>query len=96
LKDSSYLVISIDKFSNQLYITIQSKRVISNQHFFQKLNLSRVILKTNTCRMETSYYIFRRVVRTNHNKVPVRLSEVHLILISKKCEIHIISKDKST
>jgi len=62
LKSNFHLIITIEKFSNQLYITTQSKRVISSRYFFQRLNLSQVVLKTNTYRVEKSYYILKKVV----------------------------------
>ncbi len=44
--------------------------------------------------MEISYYIFRRVVRANRSESIVRSSEMHSILISKKCEVHITPEVK--
>ncbi len=93
-KGSSYQIVSIDKFLSQLYVTTQSWKVISSQHFFQKLNPNQNILKTNTCRVEIFYYTSRRVVKANHNKVIVRLSEMRSILISRKHKIHVIPKVK--
>ncbi len=39
--------------------------------------------------MKTSCYAPKRVVRVNCSESIVRLSEVRLTLISKKCEVHI-------
>ncbi len=44
--------------------------------------------------METSCYAFRRVVRANHSEVIVRPSEVRLIFISRKYEVHITPEVK--
>ena len=44
--------------------------------------------------MKTSCYIFRRVVKANHSESIVRSSEMHSILISKKCEVHVTSEVK--
>ncbi len=44
--------------------------------------------------MENSCYTFRRVVNANCNEVRVRSSKVHSILVSRKYEVHIISKNK--
>ncbi len=74
LKGNFYLVIIIGKFSSQLYITIQPKRAISSQYFFQRLNFSRVILCINTCRIKNFCYTSRRVVRANSSH------KVHAIL----------------
>ncbi len=71
-----------------MYIITQSRKVINNQYFFQRLNPSRIVLRTNTCKEKNSYYISRRVVKANK-------SEVYLILIRvSKCEVHVISKVK--
>ncbi len=93
-KDSSHLVINIDKFLSQLYITTQSRRAISNWYLFQRLNPNRIILRTNTCRAKISYYAPRRVIRANYSKSIIRLSEVCLILINRKREVHITPKVK--
>ncbi len=82
-KGSSHQIVSIGKFLSQLYITIQPRRAISSRRLFQRLNPSQVVLRTNTCRVEISCYVFRRVVRVNHSKVIVRLSEVHSTLVIK-------------
>ena len=90
LKGNSYPVISIGKFPNQLYVTTQSKKAISNRCLFQRLNSSRVVLRTNTCRAKKSYYASRRVVRINHSENIIRLSEMYLIFIKEvKCKVHV-------
>ena len=45
--------------------------------------------------METSCYIFRRVVRANYSEVIVRLNEVRSTFISRKSEVHVIPKVKN-
>ncbi len=52
------------------------------------------MLRTNTCKVETSCYTSKRVVRANHNEAIVRSSEVHSTLISRKHEVHITFEDK--
>ena len=91
-KDNSYPVDSIGKFLSQLYVTTQSRRAISNRRLFQKLNLSRVVLRTNTCRMENFVTHPRRVVRANHSESIVRLSEVYSTLVVRKQEVLITSE----
>ena len=88
-KGNSCPVVSIGKFPSQLYITTQPRRAISSRRLFQRLNPSRVVLRTNTYRMENLVTYPRRVVRTNYSKRIVRLSEVHLILVvkNKKCSL---------
>ena len=93
-KGNSYLIVSIGKFSSQLYITTQPRRAISSRRLFQRLNPSRVVLRTNTCRVEISCYTSKRVVRANHNESIVRLNEVYSIFISRKCKVHITSEVK--
>ena len=82
LKGNSYPVVNINKFLSQLYVTTQPRRAISSRRLFQRLNPSRVILRINTCRAETSYYALRRVVRANHSESIVRPSEVCSTLVS--------------
>ena len=92
---NSYPVVSIGKFLSQLYVTTQPRKAISNQHLFQRLNPSRVVLKTNTCRVENLITHSRRIVRANHSESIVRPSEVHSILVREvKCEVHVISEVK--
>ena len=76
-KGNSYPVVNISKFSSQLYVTTQSKRAISSRCLFQRLNPSRIVLRTNTCRAENLVTHPRRVVRANRNEDIVRPSEVH-------------------
>src|SRR6266542_1032085 len=69
LKGNSFpLIVSIRQFSNQLYIITQSRRVISNQYLFQRLNPSQVVLRINTCRAETFCYTLKRVVKANRSE----------------------------
>jgi len=89
LKGNSYLVVSIGKFPSQLYITTQFWRAISSWRLFQRLNLSRVILRTNTYRAENLVTHPRRVVRANHSESIVRQSEVHSILVVSKWEVFV-------
>ena len=93
-KSSSYLVISIGKFSNQLYIITQSKKAINSWCLFQRLNPSKVILRINTYRAEISCYTLKRVVKANCNESIVRPSEVCLTLVNKKCKVYVIPKVK--
>ncbi len=93
-KNNSYPIISIGKFLNQLYIIIQPWRTISSWRLFQRLNSSRVILRTNTYKAEISCYIPRRVVRANRRDSIVSPSKVHSILISRKCEVHVTPEVK--
>ena len=44
--------------------------------------------------MKTSCYVPRRIVRANHNESFVRPSEMHLTLISRKCEVYITPEVK--
>jgi len=85
LKDNLHLVITIGKFSSQLYITIQFRRVISSWHLFQRLNFSRVILKTNTYRTKKSCYALKRVERAKSHKVYITLvKKINKKLFKKK------------
>src|SRR6266542_2916791 len=93
-KGNSQSIVSIGKFLSQLYITTQLRRAISSQYLFQRLNLSRVVLRTNTCRVKTSCYALRRVVRANHSESLIRSSKVHLILVSGKHEMYITPEVK--
>ncbi len=93
-KGSSIPVVSIGKFLSQLYVITQLRRAISSWHLFQRFNLSQVVLKTNTYKAKTSYYASRRVVRANRSEDIIRLSEVHSILVSRKCEVHVTPKVK--
>jgi len=97
LKGNSFpLIVSIRQFSNQLYIITQSRRVISNQYLFQRLNPSQVVLRINTCRAETFCYTLKRVVKANRSESIIRSSEIHSILIRKvKCEVHVIPEVKN-
>ncbi len=99
LKGNSYPVVSIGKFSSQLYVITQSRRVINSQCLFQRLNLSRVILRTNTYKAENSYYAPRRVVRAKSNEmysISVRVSknEVYVTLKIKEYITSVIYKSK--
>ncbi len=78
-----------------MYITTQPQRAISSRHLFQRLNPSRVVLGTNTFRVETSCYTPKRVIRANYSEVIVRLSEVRSTFVSEvKYEVHVTSKVK--
>ncbi len=44
--------------------------------------------------METSCYAPRRIIRANHSESIIRLSEMHLTLISRKHKMHVTLKDK--
>ena len=44
--------------------------------------------------MEKSCYVPRKVVRANLSKSIIRPSEVHLILVRRKCEMHVIPEVK--
>ena len=77
-----------------MYITIQFRRAINSRRFFQRFNPIRVVLKTDTCRAETSCYASRRIIRANHSKSIVKLSEVHSTLVSRKHEVHVTLKVK--
>src|SRR6266498_1724490 len=86
-KSDSYPVVNIGKFSSQLYVTTQLRKAISSRRLFQRLNSSRVVLRTNTCRVENLIMHLRRVIRANHNESLVKLSEVHSIFIVSKREV---------
>src|SRR6266540_3688974 len=86
-KDNSYPVDSIGKFLSQLYVTTQSRRAISNRRLFQRLNPSRVILRTNTCRVANLVTHSRKVVRANRSESIVRPSEVHSTLEVRQREV---------
>src|SRR6266508_6153788 len=86
-KGNSCPVVSIGKFPCQLYITIQPRRAISSRRLFQRLNPSRVVLRTNTCRAKNLVTHPRRVVRANRSESIVRLSEVHLTLEVRQREV---------
>jgi len=60
-----------------LYVTTQPRRAISSRRLFQRLNPSRLVLRTNTCRAENLVTHPRRVVRANRSESIVRPSEVH-------------------
>ncbi len=87
MKGNSYPVVSISKFPSQLYVTTQSRRAISSWHLFQRLNPSRVILRTNIYKAENLVTHLRRVVKANHNKSIIRLNEMHSTLIVRKQEV---------
>ena len=70
-----------------MYSVNHPRRSSQQKCLWQQLNLKRVVLKYNTCRVEISYYAPRRVVRANHSKSIVKLSEVHSILIVKEQEV---------
>ena len=53
----------------------------------KRLNLSRVVLRTNTCRAENLVTHSRRVVRANRNESIIRLSKVHSTLVVRKWEV---------
>ncbi len=93
-KGNSYLVDSIGKFLSQLYVTTQPRRAISSRRLFQRLNPSRIVLRTNTCRAENLVTHPRRVVRANHSESIVRSSEVHSILEVSKREVLVTPKDR--
>src|SRR6266542_1174594 len=76
-KGNSCPVVSIGKFPSQLYIATQPRRAISSRHLFQRLNPSRIVLRTNTCRVENLVTHPRRVVRANRSESFVSPSEVH-------------------
>src|SRR6266542_5635111 len=78
-KGDSHPVVSIGKFPSQLYVTTQTRRAISRRRLFQRLNPSRVVLRTNTYRAENLVMHPRRVVRANRSESFVRPSEVHSI-----------------
>src|SRR6266540_4580259 len=86
-KGNSCPVVSIGKFPSQLYIITQPRRAISRRRLFQKLNPSRVVLRTNTCRAENLVTHPRRVVRANRSECIIRPSEVHSTLVVKKREV---------
>ena len=86
-KGNSYPVVSIGKFPSQLYVTTQTRRAISSRRLFQRLNPSRVVLRTNTCRAENLVTHPRRVVRANRSDSIVRPSEVHSTLEVRKREV---------
>jgi len=86
-KGNFYLVVNIGKFLSQLYVTTQTRRAISSRHLFQRLNPSRVVLRTNTCRAENLITYLRRVVRANRSESIVRPSEVHSTLEVRKREV---------
>ncbi len=86
-KGNSYPVVSIGKFPSQLYITTQTRRAISSRRLFQRLNPSRVVLRTNTCRAKNLVTHPRRVVRANHSEDIVRPSEVHSTLEVRQREV---------
>src|SRR6266542_417454 len=86
-KGNSYPVVSIGKFPSQLYVTTQTQRAISSRRLFQRLNPSRVVLRTNTCRAENLVTHPRRVVRANRSKRIVRPSEVHSTLEVRQREV---------
>ena len=83
-KGNSYLIVSIGKFLSQLYIFTQPRRAISSRHFFQKLNPSKVVLRTNTYRAENLITYPRRVIKANRSKSIIRPSKVHSILVVSK------------
>ena len=91
-KGDSYPVVSIGKFLSQLYITTQPRRAISSRCLFQRLNPSRVVLRTNTCRAENLVTHPRRVVRANCSESIVRPSEVHLTFVVRKREVLVTPK----
>ncbi len=91
-KGNSSSVDSIGKFLNQLYVTTQLKRAISSRRLFQRLNPSRVVLRTNTCRAKNLVTHPRRVVRANHSEDIVRPSEVHSTLEVRQREVLVTSK----
>src|SRR6266498_1243654 len=93
-KGNSYPVDSIGKFPSQLYVTTQTQRAISSRRLFQRLNPSRVVLRTNTCRAENLVTHPRRVVRANRSESIVRPSEVHSTLVVKKREVLVIPEVK--
>ncbi len=78
LKSNSYSVITIEKFSNQLYIIIQFRKAISNRYIFQRLNSSRVVLRTNTCRIENSHYTLKKVIKINQSHEVYAISVVKI------------------
>ncbi len=86
-KGNSYLIVSIGKFLSQLYITIQPRRAISSWHLFQKLNPSRVVLRTNTCRVENLVIHPRRVIRANRSE---KKSKVYSTFVVSKWEVLVI------
>src|SRR6266545_4619678 len=86
-KGNSCPVVSIGKFPSQLYLTTQPRRAISSRRLFQRLNPSRVVLRTNTCRVENLVTHLRRVVRANRSESIVRPSEVHSTLEVRQREV---------
>src|SRR6266498_1342549 len=86
-KGNSYPVNSIGKFPSQLYVTTQPRRAINSRCLFQRLNPSRVVLRTNTCRVENLVTHPRRVVRANRSESIVRPSEVHSTLEVRQREV---------
>src|SRR6266508_6819895 len=86
-KGNSYPVVSIGKFPSQLYVTTQTRRAISSRRLFQRLNPSRIVLRTNTCRAENLVTHPRRVVRANRSKDIVKPSEVHSTPEDSKREV---------
>src|SRR6266540_1503921 len=83
-KGNFYPVVSIGKFPSQLYVTTQTRRAISSRRLFQRLNPSRIVLRTNTYRAENLVTHPRRVVKTNRSESIVRPSEVHSTLEIKQ------------
>src|SRR6266498_364105 len=86
-KGDSHPVVSIGKFPSQLYVTTLTWRAISSQRLFQRLNPSRVVLRTNTYRAENLVTHPRRVIRANCSERIVRPSEVHSTLEVRQREV---------
>ncbi len=70
-----------------MYVTTQTRRAISSRRLFQRLNPSKVVLRTNTCRAENLVTHPRRVVRANRRESIVRPSEVHSTLEVRQREV---------
>src|SRR6266542_2031440 len=63
------------------------RRSSQRRRLWQQLNLKRVVLRYNTCRVENLVTHPRRVVRVNSSKSIVKPNEMHSTLVVRKQEL---------